>query len=955
MNSHDSPTDEFRTGGAGDLLDLVADQELFNPGDRIGPYRIESQLGQGGMATVYRAHRAQGAFDQTVAIKVLTALSRNEELLRRFAQEQQILAAMAHPNIATLLDGGVTEKGHPYLVMELVDGTTIAEHCQRGRLSIPQRLRLFIQVLKAVEYAHARMVVHRDIKPQNILVNADGTPMLLDFGIAKILDASDVQYQAEQTRTGIRVLTFEYAAPEQLLGQPISPATDIYQLGVLLYLLITGRRPYETHGMNPREAERLICETAPVPPSMAASVNIGPSGLPAQLDIRPRVLRRMLAGDLDTIVLTCLRHEPARRYESVSELISDLEACLAGRPISARRDSIGYRVSRFVNRHRAAVGVATTAVVALIVMTVIYLQDLTRARDRAELQARTASEITRFLTELIEGTDPYAPEGAETDVRVLIDRAYDGLDARLRTSPEIRAEVLGVMSRLYRALGNLDRATELARGALAATAAAGDADAEGKARIHLAGALWKAEKLAEAGVEIERLSADRASGRCCTDAEFGYQLDLLRGRWLRDAARFDEAEQAFRAALDHVTATGRGEEPEFQDARFSYAIFLLSQDRPSEAEPLLADVVRVLEQAYGPEHPNLTSPLDSLANARKRLGRLDEAEAILLRVLALRKQHLGEDHYWVANSYQNLAALAGSRADHKAMAEYAARGREIRARHFGDDSRPVVESMINEAIAYSMLGELDRALALDRQMLDILARLDPPIPYLEIYVRTNLGSVATAAGRPEEAIGNLSRAVEISLELYGADSVRYARARSNLAAALVDLERYEEAREHLLFALDQYLREYGADNARMAYIQVPLARAEAGLGNVEQARTLLDRAMTLRRDEYGEDHTLTAEVVAARAFVEHAAGNHAEAVDLAHAAAAILTPPAGKQDMTPVRLALLEADAAVASGRCEHARATLDQAADRLGELDAPPAPLQSRLTERQQDLVTCR
>ena len=372
---------------AGDFLDesplaSLDEKEDADPllGRRIGSYRITEEIGHGGMGTVYRAVRVDESFRKEVAIKVIRR-GMTSDLLRRFRHERQILATLDHPNIARLLDGGTTDDGLPYFVMEFIPGEPIDQYCDTKRLTTVERLRLFCKVCSAVQAAHERLIIHRDIKPGNILIDSHGEPKLLDFGIAKILDPELSTQTIDPTATILRLMTPEYASPEQVRGEPVTPATDIYSLGVLLYELLTGRRPYRLRSRAPFEIAEIICEANPDRPSTAVartevvtrrnakSTEITPEVVSEARKTRPDELRRTLCGDLDNIVLTAMRKEPTRRYKSVALLSADIERYLAGQSVSARRDTALYRFSKTVRRNRPAVlAAAATLAVALLVM-----------------------------------------------------------------------------------------------------------------------------------------------------------------------------------------------------------------------------------------------------------------------------------------------------------------------------------------------------------------------------------------------------------------------------------------------------------------------------------------------------------------------------------------------------------------------------------------------------------
>ena len=371
---------------AGGFLELP--QPGADPGDpRIGPYRLVRALGEGEVSTVHLAVRDDDAYHQRVAIKLIRPGMDSRQILQRFRQERQILASLSHPSIARLLDGGSTPAGQPYFVMEYVDGEPLDVHCEHHQLPVVRRLELFARVCQAVHFAHRNLVVHRDLKPSNILVDADGTPKLLDFGIAKLVGPDSglgrAEVPVEPTATVARLMTPHYASPEQVQGRPVSTASDVYSLGVILYKLLTGRRPYELASLALSDIERVVCEAAPPPPSQLA--------------------RGRLPRDLDNIVRMAMRKEPERRYASAQELADDVRRCLERRPVVARRDTLGYRVSSFVRRNTGAVVAA--AVIGLSVLggavaTTWQWRQAVAERTRAEAQRRTAEQTLGFVVEL---------------------------------------------------------------------------------------------------------------------------------------------------------------------------------------------------------------------------------------------------------------------------------------------------------------------------------------------------------------------------------------------------------------------------------------------------------------------------------------------------------------------------------------------------------------------------
>ena len=350
----DAEVENFIEEPAVDISRLLADEtELI--GKKIGPYLIESEVGRGGMGAVYKAVRADEHFEKRVAIKLIKRGFDTDDIIKRFRHERQILAALDHPNITRLLDGGATDHGLPYLVMDFVEGLPIAKYCEQKQMSITERLRLFLKVCSAVSYAHQNLVIHRDIKPSNIIVTADGVPKLLDFGIAKLTAPDGAETLG---RGSTQMMTPEYASPEQILGLPVSTAADIYSLGVVLYELLTGRRPFKTKTTNALEMTRLITDSVPVRPSLVVTQGRRGNGARA-------IISSQLRGDLDNIILMAIRKEPERRYSSVEQFAADVDRHLKGMPVTARQDTLGYRTSKFIQRHTAAVAGGTGLVVAL--------------------------------------------------------------------------------------------------------------------------------------------------------------------------------------------------------------------------------------------------------------------------------------------------------------------------------------------------------------------------------------------------------------------------------------------------------------------------------------------------------------------------------------------------------------------------------------------------------------
>ena len=424
-------------------------RHLENRRSRIGPYRIVHLLGRGGMGEVYEAVREEGGTDKKVALKVVRLGALSPELIRRFTLERRALARLDHPNIARLLDGGTTEEGMPYLAMEYVEGERIDEYCDHHRCSIEQRLKIFLTVCAAVQYAHGRLIVHRDLKPNNILVTPDGIPKLLDFGIAKLLVSEFETPSADQTLTRSNIFTPEFASPEQAGGKEITTASDVYSLGVLLYVLLTGQRPYDVSGTKPQDVPAVIQEQDPPRPSSREILIKCQEGTDR--------VRKRLKGDLDTIVLTALEKDPSRRYISVEQFAEDIHRHLTDMPIQARPASIGRRVAKFVRRNRLLAGSTAVLIVSLIAGLAIMLYQV----RHAQAEKARAESINAFLQQMLTYSNPMQQIPGASRTSTIMQDILDDAAKRLESDeftrqPEVRVKLERILGDAYGYQGRYD-------------------------------------------------------------------------------------------------------------------------------------------------------------------------------------------------------------------------------------------------------------------------------------------------------------------------------------------------------------------------------------------------------------------------------------------------------------------------------------------------------------------
>lgn len=697
------------TAEADPASDAADDRE----GDRVGPYRVVEEIGRGGMSVVYRAERADGLFDQTVALKFLGVP--HDVGVRRFEQERQILAGLNHAHIARLLDGGTDERGRPYIAMEYVEGRPLDEYCRETGADLRRTLELIGVVATAVEYAHRNLVVHRDIKPSNILVTDDGQVKLLDFGIAKLLtpgDAVESGAAVPVTRTMVRVLTPEYASPEQVLGQRITTASDVYQLGVVLYELLSGRRPFDLDHATASEIERAICHEDPPPPSTAAT-RPGAAG-PERHD--PVALRRRLRGDLDTIVMKALAKEPERRYASVGELREDLLRHQQGLPVRARPQTTVYRAAKFVRRHRA--GVATTAMLAVLLAT--YAFTVTVQSRRIAAEAARTERVSEILASLFTAANPGVSQGAEPTAADLLEAGALRVADELADQPDIQAQIMALLGEVYGTLGRYDEAAALLGPALAVRRRllrpsdpqlAHTVNQLGQIR-HFQGRLAEADTLLREALQIRR----RAFGE--RSWQVGQTLDEL-GDLLHTRGELVDAEAVLRRALAIQLAAGG------DVTTVKRHLANVRRDRGSvvDAEELYRESLRAAEERHGMMDPIAALTRSELAKLLAETGRHQDAETLLEHNLAVYATLYPRGHPMVGTTLRNLGVLRLRQARPAAARDLFDQSLAAYERTLPVESSLVQRTRRYLAEAMLELGEVDAAAELAADIADRLRGL----------------------------------------------------------------------------------------------------------------------------------------------------------------------------------------------------------------------------------------
>jgi serine/threonine-protein kinase len=761
------------------LLEQQATQ--LREASKVGPYRVVRELGRGGMGSVYLAARADEAYEKLVAIKIIRRGLDTDDIIHRFRSERQILASLDHPNITRLLDAGSTEDGLPYFVMEYIEGEPIDGYCDARKLNITERLKLFQQVCAAVRYAHQNLVIHRDIKPENVLVTKDWVPRLLDFGIAKLLGAGSEARDA--TATAARRLTPEYASPEQVRGEPITTATDVYSLGVLLYRLLTGHSPYRATISSATDLERAICQEEPERPSAAISRPIpesggtvgsaslradtartGKSDPSATREGTSDKLRRRLQGDLDNIILMALRKEPQRRYASVEQFSEDITRHLSDLPVIARADTRGYRTAKFIQRHKA--GVAATALVFAtltggIAATLWQAHIARQQRDRARVEQAKADRIKSFLTDTLtfsspEYTSSNPAKNQDAKVSEVVDKAAKRAETELADQPEVLAEVQSTIGGVYAAQGRYEQAEAMLRAAREKSLRLYGPNSHQTAEVSgaLANVLLsrgkpdEADALFRQDIEIERqlMAEGRGNTKNLAYAFAGYggmldqRNDQRADGYLREVLKYSSAFTGKERTIIAMTYNDLASE--------AYA-----RGNDGESERYIRAALDEYRKLPPATYVEMATALSNLGALLIKKGKYDEAEPYVLEGLELRRKILGNAHTSTAMALYRLSDLRYRQGRYPDAEAAAQESIDVfkRALPAPQDNALFTNSILQMGMVLQRMGRLHEAEAYDRQALGIRTRLLPKGNQLIGKAEAILGECLTLQKRYSEA------------------------------------------------------------------------------------------------------------------------------------------------------------------------------------------------------------
>ena len=805
-----------RTLGSG--LALAPREERSLVGRVVAKYQLVSVLGRGGAGTVFLGERADKQFSGKVAVKVVDRANA-ADLGMRFRAERQILASLNHPNIARLIDAGETDDGQPYLVMEYVEGKPLDQYCDENRLDLRKRLKLFIDICAAVQYAHQNLIIHRDLKPANILVTADGTAKLLDFGIAKLLHHGNSSNTAsELTRMNERLLTPEYASPEQIIGGAVTTATDVYSLGIVLYRLLSGLRPYDLSGATSQlEMERSICVADPPRPSsnvlraMQSPPAEGEQAIAALAlarGVSPERLRRRLVGDLDAIVMRALRKEPQHRYTSVERLVADINHYLDNEPVQARQGNWIYFTQRFVRRHTTAVAASAGFLIFLTAVAIvmsIQRQNIAAALERATHDRERAETVSQFMLDVFSAADPFTNFGKEPTARVLLDKAARSIQNDLTQQPEVRARLLEAIGRSYRRMGQPDRAVAFLQDSLR--------------------------------IQRQLPHEDAALGSVVSEIAIA----------LREQGRIDESDAYFAEGLDILRrAQGARSEP--------YAKLLVDLGRleklrsnPKQALTYLEQALELTRKLKGGRDRDVGAILGEISNVKIWSDDLQGAEQAARAAVEIYKSSPDGDPDRVMADYY-LADILFFRGRVDDAAALFQRALAAQRHLYGTSSRAVADTLAALAQVRIAQGKTQEAEKLTREALAI-HQDSGSTAHLQIgYLQTMLATVEMRQGRFKEAEQVLRDTLVLYAKNVRSDHQYVASAEHYLGEALLAQNKFHEAEVVLLAATERWKRT-GAPGWRSARSASALGEALNGLGRVDEAeRYLVDSYRELNAD-----------------------------------------------------------------------------------------------------------
>jgi eukaryotic-like serine/threonine-protein kinase len=797
-------------GATSTLLDGIPGYDIDPPdgnpvepaaSERIGPYKILEELGSGGMGVVYLVERADRHYNKRMALKLVKRGMDTDEVLHRFRHERQILASLEHPNIARLYDGGASEDGRPYLVMEYVEGEPITTYCDTRNLSIDERLRLFATVCNSVQFAHQNLIVHRDLKPSNVMVTRTGDVRLLDFGIAKLLQESEVDDRA-YTRPWARRVTPQYASPEQLSAGPITTASDVYSLGIILYELITGSHPYKnsagenTFGL-PEVSKRIESPAARIAKSNSDEI------FKARRTTK-NSLHRRIKKDLESIVMTALHPEPERRYQSAEQLLRDIERHLNGHPVNAHPPATLYRFRKFVGRNRTV----SASVLSIFLITVFFSiftwmqsMEIARERDVAETERDKALELASFMDRVFEAADPFNPDGGTTDtlrVATLLQRGAESARRELGESPETQAQMFRSIGLAYMGLGMYPEATVYLEEALSLRISSPGTNTNDLIESYL-----DFDKLLYSIGEYGRAEALMRKALAIVEAHPEVHDDQRANVWHSLAVNLaalnqqEDAEEYFRHSLEIRRSLYGDVHQQIAAHLSSFGTLLSDMEKYTEAERMLRESIAIRQELYGSDHPAIAVGFNNLAHHLLKMKKLDEAEAAVREALRINRIALGSEHLYVAQNLNLLGSILRFKGNYSAARDALHESIHLLRTHQEGDHPSLPISLHAYAGLLIQLDSLNEAKTAILEALQIERDREDGRHFGVAVTLERYGEILHRQGDPTEALEAYTESVQIMEKLFHPSHRRLLAVRQSTASVMKDLGQIDDAEQTL--------------------------------------------------------------------------------------------------------------------------------------------------------------
>lgn len=830
-----------------DLQELSSTRSLI--GVEIGSYRIKEKLGEGGMGLVYRAERADGEFEHQVALKIIRNENASQENIRRFKQERTILAGLNHPGIAKLFDGGITSDGYPYFVMEYVDGIRIDEYCRKHECTVKQRIELFKQMLEAVRHAHENLVIHRDLKPGNILVNSAGKVKILDFGISKLVQKNQ-STDTQLTRTNARLLTPKYAAPEQILQSSITTATDIYALGVVFYQLLTESHPFDLDNLSQFEMEQTILQDeAPKPSTCVCSKKV----------------QQQLKGDLDAIALKAIRKEPDKRYRVANEFLDELNKYEQGLPVAAHEDSLKYRTQKLFARHKQVFVTAAVILLLIVGFTGFYTWRITQERNKSRLEARKATEVKNFMLSIFDSSNPDMDTFAGGDItaKELLKSGIKKVENEVGDQPKIYVDL---MSSIGDALLNFDEfeaSDNAMKKALKKSIETFGPNSYETSEIYftLSNLRNSERKFVEAedyilkSIEIkEQLFGKNAEELIHAYGAYASVL-YLRSKYRESIALFDRIDSVY------TPKTKRDSLYQYIDViNRASAEAVLGQYEDAEAH--LKEALSFYNRYYDGLHYNIALTKLKLGNTYYKTSEHQKAENFLKESLSEFKQLIGEKNDMVAQIYYTLAQNSRVMGNMEQAEYYAQLDLEVSKKLYGEDDIRLSSSLNMLGLVQKAIGNLDeaeqnlkKALAFRKQQVGA----DNPDLAVPLY---NLAHLLHAKGNYDQSLTMFNQVVDIDKKSLGPDSPDMAIDLNKVAMVLRDMGRFAESDSVFREAGKIFEKQFPENHQRVAEHLVDYGKLRFNEGKPVDGAKKMARAYHIYLDKFGKNHTKVKEIEA---------------------------------------------------------------------------------------------